>query len=38
MNKETAYIDFLKSKVSIAKDSGFEIKDSDINPICLHHD
>ena len=31
------YIEFLKSKVSIAKDSGFEISDDDINPILLPH-
>lgn len=31
------YYDFLKSKISIATDSGFEIEDSEINPILLPH-
>jgi len=31
------YIEFLKSKISIAKESGFEIEDSEINPILLPH-
>jgi hypothetical protein len=31
------YIDFLKSKVDIATESGFEITNDDINPICKGH-
>jgi len=39
MNSEklNRYIEFLKSKISIAEDSGFEISDNDINPILLQH-
>ncbi len=31
------YIDFLHSKIEIAKDTGFDINDSDINPILKPH-
>jgi DNA modification methylase len=32
------YIDFLKSKIDIAKDSGFEISPDEVNPILYGHD
>lgn len=31
------YMEFLKSKMAIAKDTGFEIKDSEINSVLLPH-
>lgn len=31
------YMDFLKSKMAIAKDTGFEIEDSEINSVLLPH-
>ena len=31
------YMDFLKSKMAIAKDTGFEIADSELNPVLLPH-
>ena len=31
------YLEFLKSKIDIAKDSGFEVKKEDINPILKPH-
>ena len=31
------YLEFLKSKIDIAKDSGFEVKREDINPILKPH-
>jgi len=37
MDKYSQYLDFLKSKISIAKESGFDIQDTDINPVLLPH-
>lgn len=37
MNTHDRYIEFLKSKISIAPETGFEISDEDINPILLPH-
>lgn len=31
------YIDFLKSKIDIAPETGFKIDRSEINPICKEH-
>ena len=32
-----SYINFLKSKISIAQETGFDIEDSEINPILMPH-
>lgn len=37
MPKIEQYYDFLKSKISVAKESGFEIDPSEVNPILLPH-
>ena len=33
----SAYDDFLRSKITVAVDSGFEVDDSEINPILKPH-
>ena len=35
--EENRYMDFLKSKMAIAKDTGFEISPDSLNPALLPH-